>query len=306
MDQISVVIPTHERLPALANTLTALAEQDLAGVDVELIVVCSDSSASYRDRVDALVSGLPFRSRVLARADGGAAGARNTGVEAADGDLVLFLNDDTPPLHPDLVRSHVAIHAADPDEWRGVQGRSVWGPGIEVTPVMDWLSRTGKMHDYAILPPGASRTPMLYANNLSVHRAAIDGVGGFDERFSRYGWEEYDLALRLVDRGFSLWFDPELVVGHLHRYTLRDSLQRMDSMGHAANLFNRVHGERPELVTPAPAGAKALVGRLIAPLAARVPVPDWLPRPVRDATFRVLHWATLARGYARAPLPDGH
>ena len=305
MDRISIVIPTQARLPALARTLNLLANQELGRLEVEVIVVCSGSTEDYREEVSGLVAGLPLETKVLARPDGGAAGARNTGVGAAESDLILFLNDDTPPLSPDLVRVHAETHAADPDELRGVLGRVVWDPEVETTPVMDWLTRTGKMNDYSFLESEEDQRPTLYAPNFSLRRSAMVGVGGFDERFWRYGWAEYDLALRLFDRGFRITLVPEVVAGHDHVYTLRDSVRRMDSVGRGANLLNRVHAGRDDLATPAPAGAKARVGRALAPAAERAPVPRWLPPRLQDSAFKTLHYAALARGYARDPIPEG-
>jgi GT2 family glycosyltransferase len=305
MDRISVVIPTQARLPVLARTLTLLADQELDGLEVEVLVVCSGSTEGYREQVRELVSGLPLAAKVLVRAEGGAAGARKEGVGAAEAELILFLNDDTPPLSRDLVRRHAELHAEDPDEWRGVLGRVVWDPEVEATPVMDWLTRTGKMNDYSLLAAEEAQRPTLYAPNLSLKRSALVRAGGFDERFWRYGWAEYDLALRLFDLGFRISLVPELVVGHHHRYTLADSVRRMESVGRGANLLNRVHAARGDLATPAPAGAKALVGRALAPVAPLVPVPGWLPPRLRDSAFRTLHYAALARGYAGPPVPAG-
>lgn len=304
MKRISVVIPTQGRLPALSRTLAALADQELGGLEAELVIVCSGRAPADCQEVRVLAASQPLPAKVVARRDGGAAGARNAGVGVAESELILFLNDDTPPLSRDLVREHAEMHAAG-EIWRGVLGRVVWHPDAEETPVMAWLASSGKMNDYTELQAGDGTGSVLYAPNLSVHRAALLEVGGFDERFWRYGWEEYDLALRLADRGFEVVFAPGLLVGHDHVYSLPESLRRMESMGRGANLFNRIHRERGELMTPAPAGIKAAVARLVAPLARFVPVPAWMPARAREASFRILHYAMLARGYASRPIPEG-
>ena len=306
MDQISIVIPTHRRIEALRRTIDSLAKQELDGLEAELIVVCSGSVVGHSERVSEAVAGHPLPARVLSRPEGGSAGARNAGVEAAASDLILFLNDDTPPASTDLVVGHARAHDEDTDPWRGVLGPVVWDPHLAITPVMDWMSRTGKMNDYAGLEAEGEGTPTLYAPGLSIHRSALVAVGGFDERFSRYGWAEYDLALRLFDRGFRIAFRPDLVAWHDHRYTLGDSLRRMESVGRAANLLNRVHAARDELATPRPAGAKGRAARLLAPAATYVPVPGWMPGRLRDQTYRTLHYAMLARGYAQPEIPAGN
>ncbi len=302
--EISIVLPTHRRLDALALTLESLAVQDLPG-PVELIIVCSGPRASQMSpEVEKVAAGHPIPVRVLERTSGGAAGARNAGVDAAQADLILFLNEDTPPASPGLVRGHLVAQSERDDRWRGVMGPCEWHPALETTPVMEWLQRTGKSHDYSGLEREGGQGSVLYANNLSIHREALERVGGFDERFAAYGWAEYDLGLRLADRGFGLAFRPELLVWHYHRHTLADSLRRMEAVGRAANLLNRLHAGRRGLVTPAPRGGRAAAGRALAPLALRAPVPRRTPRPLSDRAFRALHYAVLARGYSRPQLPD--
>jgi GT2 family glycosyltransferase len=304
MDQISIVIPTRGRLDALAMTLDALAAQDLEGVTPEIVIVCSgDRAEIVRPRVERVARNHPLPIHVIERRSAGAAGARNAGVEAAASELILFLNDDTPPASADLVRRHAEVHRDRPEEWHGVLGSVAWHPQAEQTPVMHWLARTGKMNDYSGLASDGGKRPMLYAPNLSLRRSALEEVGGFDERFWRYGWEEYDLALRLADRGFRLTFMPDLVCWHYHRYTLRDSLRRMEAVGQGASLLNRVHASRPELATPAPGGAKGRLASALGPAALHASVPAWLPERLRDQLFRALHYAVLARGYLRGPLP---
>jgi hypothetical protein len=77
----------------------------------------------------------------------------------------------------------------------------------------------------------------------------------------------------------------------------------MESMGRSANLFNRLHASREDLETPEPRGVKAFWGRLLAPLAPHVPVPERAPDRVRHGLLRAMHFAVLARGYASKPLP---
>jgi hypothetical protein len=270
----------------------------------ELIVVCSGPGADGdRADVERLLAGHPLDPKVLVRADGGPGGARNAGIDAARAEQILFLNADTPPAGAGLVRGHLDALFERDDVWRAVLGHCSWDPSEEITPVMEWLARTGKSHDYEGLSSEGSRGATLYANNLSMRRAALEEVDGFDERFASYGWEEYDLALRLADRGLTVTYRPELLVWHRHRHDTGDSLRRMEQVGRAANLLNRVHADRDGLATPSPAGARAAIARALAPVAVRFPAPERLPRRLRDRVFRAQHYSALARGYAASPLP---
>jgi GT2 family glycosyltransferase len=298
---ISVVIPTRGRRDPLSRTVSALATQDLNGLSMEVIAVASDISAS---EVEAALDGeRPFPLRLLEEARPGAAAARNSGISEARAELVLLLGDDTYPATSDLVAGHVRAQREQPGWRRAVLGGCVWAPEIELTAVMDWLDRTGKMLDFGGLDRDRSTTPMLYSGNVSLHREALLRVDGFDERFATYGWEDYDLALRLWDVGVRVAYRPELLVHHLHRYRLEDSLRRMEEMGRTANLLRRLHARRPSLRAPLPIGLRSTLARGLAPLAGAIGG-ERGTRFLRDPAYRVLHLAALRRGYQADPLPD--
>lgn len=301
---ICCVIPIAKPTGTLAGTLEALRGQQLAGVDMQLVLVASGvSAAAVRSTADQLR--LPFDTVIVSQDRKGSPAARNAGTSVAEGEIVLYLGDDTPPAVPDLVAGHVAAHRERPGEARAVLGGCVWDPRQEITPVMDWLARTGKMLDYSDLDRDRSEVAKLYSGNISLPSEVLRRVNGYDERFSEYGWGDYDLALRLWDAGVRVAYRPELLVHHRHRYGLEESLGRMRAMGRTADLLNRLHGHRGELRTPVRGGWRPLAARAIAPLVKAGPNPDHLPRAVRDQAYRVLHLQALASGYAQPPLPAG-
>jgi GT2 family glycosyltransferase len=282
---ISVVIPTRERWPMLEGTLQALARQDVSGVRAEVVVADNWSRDGSRERAAAL--DLPFPIRIVCEPRRGPGPPRNAGVMAASGDVVLFIGDDCRPASPGFLRGHVEAHAAST---HCVQGHVAWDSAHEITPVMAWLAATDKLyawHRVAAQEPGPF---LFYTSNVSLPRNAFLAVDGFDERFSRYGWEDYELGMRLADRGLQLTYRPDLVVWHEHRYELRDSLRRMDALGQTANLFRRLHPDRARDEVPAPEGLKGAVGRAVRPVA-----------PLLG--FRASHLSAFATGYGRAPLP---
>jgi glycosyltransferase involved in cell wall biosynthesis len=83
----SVIIPTHGRPAFLADALASVLDQSLD--DLEVIVV-DDASPE-----PVVLPGDDPRLRLVRRsANGGPAAARNTGVDAAGGDRLAFLDDD--------------------------------------------------------------------------------------------------------------------------------------------------------------------------------------------------------------------
>jgi GT2 family glycosyltransferase len=292
-----VLIPTLDRLPVLQRTLATLGSQELDGIDAEVVVVDNGSGDGTLEWLCAEASGFPAPLTALSEPRGGAAAARNAGLAAATGRLILLLGDDVRPGDPDFLAGHVRAHEGSAERL-GVLGRIAWDPEREITPVMRWLDKTGKQFDYAAPAGGAVGPEHFYSSNLSLPRKLLLEVNGFDERFTKATWEDYDIGLRLVERGFELRYAPNLIAYHDHHYDLGASLARMRWVGTSARLLEELHPGRDDLATPHPTGLKGAIGRALAPLAARLPVPDWLPRPLRSFLYRCTHFTAVARGYA--------
>ena len=303
---ISVVIPTRERWTTLTRTLDQLAQQRLGGARAEIVVVDNGSSDGSWEHLQAAVEGWDSETALTALAEPirGPSAARNAGLLAARAELVLFLGDDCIPAGPDLLRGHARAHEeAGGGVDVGVVGHIGWDPDIPTTSVMRWLEERGKMVDYHRLAREAPGPFAFYTGNVSVRRQAIVETGGFDRRFGVYGWEDHDLAIRLEERGFRLLYRPELLVHHRHRYDLRQSLARMETMGRTANLLNRLHSRRQPPPAPRPSGLKGATARMLAPALTRLPDPPGVPPSIRHGLYRAAHLAALARGYGGAPLP---
>jgi glycosyltransferase involved in cell wall biosynthesis len=98
---VSVVIPVYERAHSVRPTLESVRGQTYT--DWECVVV--DDGSSDGDALRAVVDGLQDdRFRYLRRPNGGGGAARNTGVEAARGDFIAFLDSDDAFLPTKLER----------------------------------------------------------------------------------------------------------------------------------------------------------------------------------------------------------
>jgi glycosyltransferase involved in cell wall biosynthesis len=104
--RVSVVVRSFNRLPALCELLRELLAQDHDSY--EIVVVEQSTARAPEDvaQLDALARDP--RLRVLAYPPLGGPGARNTGVRAARGDLLVFIDDDDLPVGRDWLRKHEA------------------------------------------------------------------------------------------------------------------------------------------------------------------------------------------------------
>jgi GT2 family glycosyltransferase len=205
---VSVVIPTYNRLGRLRRVLAALAEQTYPRQHTEIIVV-SDGSTDGTNEY--LTHEPPIELVLVAQGNRGPAAARNRGIEASSGSIVLFVDDDVIAA-PDLVQRHVDSHRA------GGAGLAVIGPMLtppdaHMRPWVRW-EQTMLYRQYEAMRRGLyDATPrQFYTGNASVDRDSLLASGGFDPRFRRA--EDLDLAYRMETAGLRFVFNPHAVGYH--------------------------------------------------------------------------------------------
>src|SRR5437764_2195816 len=135
---ISVVIPTFNRASVLDRCLIALQHEP-----ADEVVVVDDGSVDNTQAVLARHGWV----RSTHRENGGRAAAKNTGVQMARGEVVLFLDDDVIAV-PGLVERHVRHHRRRPEPQEALLGHVTWSPQLNVTRHMRWLERGGPLFAY--------------------------------------------------------------------------------------------------------------------------------------------------------------
>ncbi|MCB0184384.1 MAG: glycosyltransferase, partial [Caldilineaceae bacterium] len=194
MSAVSVVIPSYGRPTTLMLVLQSLAQQKFIDeILFEVLVVLDGSQPSILASLQ--LPDTPYPLSILTQEHRGPAAARNRGVAAAQGDLILFLDDDVVPA-PHWMAEHVAAH-------RLLERRSVvFGPMLSpqdkvLQPWVAWEQH--QLHEkYARLQCGelAANPHQFYTGNASLYRADFLRVGGFDESLWRS--EDVELAYRLA------------------------------------------------------------------------------------------------------------
>jgi GT2 family glycosyltransferase len=239
---ISVVIPTLNRPDSLPRVIRALGAQSAAD-RIELIVVADAKNESPVE-----LGELPFAARTLHAGAPGASRARNAGWRAAAHPLVLFLGDDIVPA-PDLVERHLALHARHPGDDVGVLGHVRWASELGRDAFMIWLDH-GIQFSYATIQGDEAGAGHFYSANVSLRRAMLEQVGGFDAERFPFLYEDIDLGRRLFERGFRLLYDRGAVGEHLHRPDLERWKARMTVQARAERAWiERYPDETPYFKT---------------------------------------------------------
>lgn len=174
--------------------------------DFRLIVVDQNSD----DRLVPIIAQYHGRFPILhLSSEGGNSHARNVGVGHVGADIVGFPDDDC--WYPsDLLQRVESFLAAHPDQ-AGVSGRAIDEAGRPSAG--KWDSKAGPISRFNVWKRTCAYTVFL-------RRQAVDRTGGFDETLGLgpgAKWpaaEDLDYVLRCLDRGFSVHYDPMLLVHH--------------------------------------------------------------------------------------------
>lgn len=289
---LSVVIPTFNKERMLARTLAALRAQVLRGdPEWEIVVVDDGSSDGTTVLLDGLtgVAGGPELVVVRPQANLGRARARNRGARAARGRWLLFLDDDI-VAPAGLVQAHLELLAASPEY--GTIGYAVTDPALVDAPHFHYLDSRG----VARLGSGPAPARYFVTQNAAVPREAFLAVGGFDESFAAYGFEDMEVAFRLEgDAGIRFRTLPAPVPLHVHHHSLSEYLaKKVESGRESLPLLASRHPERIEEMR----------------LHHVIDVPGAASVPLQSRLIRILAGSRahddLVNLLSRWPVSDGH
>jgi glycosyltransferase involved in cell wall biosynthesis len=204
---VTIVVPTFNRRARLQRVLSALEQQAIDRSRFEVVVVDDGSSDGTADWLRGQKFG--FALRVIEQANQGPAAARNAGVANAQGQLVLFLDDDVVP-GPDLVAEHLKMHEAEKDIV--VTGPMSSLPRYE-QPWVAWeQAKLEAQYRAMIRGDYAPSFRQFWTGNASLAKRHFVEAGGFDVSCKR--GEDVELGQRLDARGLSFRFNPAAVGWH--------------------------------------------------------------------------------------------
>jgi glycosyltransferase involved in cell wall biosynthesis len=233
LPRFSVVIATYNRGPILEKCLRALLAQTLDAAVFEIVIVDDGSTDDTPALVERLQAEHPAGPawQYLWQANQGRSRARNVGIELSRGSLVVFIDSDVVVI-PTFLQEHANGHDA-------AGKRKVFVQGLAVN--------TDCFDDPTSTPvgPGAFSAAFFATNNVSVPRPFLREVGGFDEAFTEYGWEDLELGLRLKAIGVGMVRSRAARGFHWHPAFTLDDLPGMrrieEERGRMAAYFFRKH-----------------------------------------------------------------
>lgn len=252
MRSVSVVIPTYNGLQLLKETLPFTIKA-LRNIEDHEIIIVDDCS---QDNTVAVISGdFPFVKIFANDSNLGFARTANHGMREATKDLVLFLNNDI-KLSEDYFEDQ--LDCFQDDQVFGIMGMIK----DEKTNIVlegckrPFMSLTEIHYEDVVFDNfnNKERLPTLYLSggNALVFRKKLIELGGFSFLYEPFYYEDVDLSVRALLKGWKLLFQPASICLHKHSATI-GKIFKKDEIWIASRrnrlIFNAVylHGYRRQL-----------------------------------------------------------
>jgi hypothetical protein len=215
------VVCTYNGARTLDQCLEGLLQLDYPSFE---IIVVSDGST---DRTAAIARSRGVR--VIETENRGLSSARNTGVNAADGEIVAFIDDDAFPDPHWLTYLAAAFLTTD---FVGIGGPNLPVPGSGIVAQCVANAPGGPAH-VLLTDREAEHIPGC---NMAFRKSALEAIGGFDPRY-RIAGDDVDVCWRVQEREGKLGFTAAAVVWHHRRTSVRAFCRQQFQYGKAEGIL---------------------------------------------------------------------
>src|SRR5215218_11407573 len=248
--ELSVVIPTHDRRDLLRACLYSFEHQSASPEMFEVVVVIDGSADGTVEMLSAYVP--PFGVSVLEQAQAGAAAARNAGAEAANGRVLLFVDDDMAASRL-LVAAHLAAQGSN---------EAIAGVGVIHRQIPRGADRFAQLraeasrehYEHLLVRPLTHLD--CYGGNFSVSPSLFEQVEGFSVELPMLN--DYEFAYRLHQAGARFVFVPDAEVTEERRDDWREIVSDRERRGRIAVALYR---RNPAIVAQTELGGKEYLRR---------------------------------------------
>ena len=202
---VSYIIATYNRPDPLEEAIDSVLEQTYR--PLEIVIVDNSSTKNLELFEEGGRFDEEFIHYYYITDQMSISAARNFGFERASGPIIVQIDDDATLGHPDVTEEVVSIF------------RKHASVGALAFKSLD--SRTGELRrievpdppDFRTPPSKQYRTTSFIGVGVAFRKTALEKAGGYPEDF-KYGFEEMDLSVRLLDCGYDILYNPSLVVFH--------------------------------------------------------------------------------------------
>jgi GT2 family glycosyltransferase len=226
--RISVVVCSYNGARTIRDTLEGLTGLSYPNYDV---IVVNDGST---DDTPAIAGA--YDVKLISTENRGLSNARNTGWQAASGEIVAYIDDDA---YPDPHWLHYLAWTFMHTDYVGVGGPNIAPPGDG--PIADCVANApgGPVH-VLLTDTEAEHIPGC---NMAFRRNALLAINGFDPRYRAAG-DDVDVCWRLQQNGGKIGFHAAAVDWHHRRNSVKTYWKQQQGYGKAEALLEEKWPEK--------------------------------------------------------------
>jgi cellulose synthase/poly-beta-1,6-N-acetylglucosamine synthase-like glycosyltransferase len=226
---VTVIVPVRNGEPTIEPLLESLQRLDYDRKKVEVIVVDGNSTDKTRD----IVKKYPVK--LVVERKKGLNTARNTGIRNSNGEIIAFTDCDC------VVPSNWITKIVE--NFKDSQVSCVGGSAKGVC--IDFISEYADNSIVPLMPFFEKREELNMVKpflrhpagcNMAFRRKVTEEVGCFDENI-QYGFDEVEFTERVCRAGYKMVLDPNVLVWHKHRSTLKEFLKQNFRYGRGSGLL---------------------------------------------------------------------
>ena len=219
--RVSVVVCSYNGAATIRDTMEGLSRLDYP--DFEVIVV-NDGSSDATPKIAA-----EYDVRLISTENRGLSNARNTGWQAADGEIIAYIDDDA---YPDPHWLQYLAHSFMSSDYVGVGGPNIAPPGDG--PIADCVANAPGRPVHVLLSDRTAEH--IPGCNMAFRREALVAIDGFDPRYRTAG-DDVDVCWRLQENGGVIGFHAAALDWHHCRNSVRTYWKQQQGYGKAESLL---------------------------------------------------------------------
>jgi glycosyltransferase involved in cell wall biosynthesis len=229
--KISVIVCTFNGSRTLSECLESLLKLDYPNYEV---IVVNDGSTDATGEI-----ARSYGYRVMTTENRGLSAARNTGLNAASGEIVAYIDDDA-YADPHWLRYIASTFLNTPHV--GVGGPNIAPPGDGS--IAECVAHSPGNPVHILLSD--SEAEHIPGCNMAFRKAALEAIGGFDPQF-RIAGDDVDACWRLQQQGWTLGYSPGAMVWHHRRNSIRAYWKQQHNYGKAESFLEKKWPEKYNL-----------------------------------------------------------
>ena len=201
MNQVSVIVLSWNRKVDIKETLINLKEQTVKPVEVIVVDQGSDDGT-----LDMLEKDFLYVKLIKLHRNFGVPGGRNVGAANAKGNILLFLDNDA-NLAPNAIELTIQKFKNNP--MLGALGYKIVNAFTNDLDYSSWPYQKSKLKN--VNEPFETYT--FCGCGHAIPKKVFEEVGYYwDDLF--FSWEESELSIKILDKGYKILYDPSIKVYH--------------------------------------------------------------------------------------------